>query len=33
MKALEPSIDTQIAGALGGALFARALLQKERKKK
>jgi bzd-type benzoyl-CoA reductase Q subunit len=33
IKALNPSLDTQIAGALGGALFARALLRKERKKK
>ncbi len=33
VKALKPSLDTQIAGALGGALFARALLQKERKSK
>lgn len=31
IKALKPTLDTQIAGALGGALFARALLQKERK--
>jgi len=33
LKALKPTLDTQIAGALGGALFARALLQKERKSK
>jgi len=33
VKALKPNIDTQIAGALGGALFARALEQKERKSK
>jgi len=32
IKALKPSIDTQIAGALGGALFANALAKKERKK-
>ncbi|MGB9301013.1 MAG: benzoyl-CoA reductase, bzd-type, subunit Q [Anaerolineae bacterium] len=31
IKALKPTLDTQIAGALGGALFARALLQKDRK--
>ncbi len=31
VKALKPTLDTQIAGALGGALFARALVQKERK--
>jgi bzd-type benzoyl-CoA reductase Q subunit len=31
VKALKPTLDTQIAGALGGALFARALEQKERK--
>jgi len=31
IKALKPTLDTQIAGALGGALFARALMQKERK--
>ncbi len=30
MKALEPKHDTQIAGALGGALFAKALVEKER---
>jgi predicted CoA-substrate-specific enzyme activase len=30
MKALEPAYDTQIAGALGGALFAKALVEKER---
>jgi bzd-type benzoyl-CoA reductase Q subunit len=33
IKALKPSLDTQIAGALGGALFARALEQKARKGK
>jgi len=33
IKALKPSLDTQIAGAIGGALFATALLKKERKKK
>jgi bzd-type benzoyl-CoA reductase Q subunit len=33
IKALKPSLDTQIAGAIGGALFARALVQKERKGK
>ena len=33
IKALKPTLDTQIAGALGGALFAGALLQKERKGK
>jgi bzd-type benzoyl-CoA reductase Q subunit len=33
VKALKPTLDTQIAGALGGALFARALTQKERKSK
>ena len=33
VKALKPTLDTQIAGALGGALFARALEQKERKSK
>lgn len=33
VKALKPTLDTQIAGALGGALFARALEQKERKGK
>jgi bzd-type benzoyl-CoA reductase Q subunit len=33
IKALKPTLDTQIAGALGGALFANALLQKERKGK
>jgi activator of 2-hydroxyglutaryl-CoA dehydratase len=33
VKALKPSLDTQIAGALGGALFARALEQKARKSK
>jgi bzd-type benzoyl-CoA reductase Q subunit len=31
VKALEPKHDTQIAGALGGALFARALAEKEGK--
>jgi bzd-type benzoyl-CoA reductase Q subunit len=30
IKALEPTYDTQIAGALGAALFARALVEKER---
>jgi bzd-type benzoyl-CoA reductase Q subunit len=30
IKALEPKHDTQIAGALGGALFAKALIEKER---
>ena len=30
MTALEPQYDTQIAGALGGALFANALVEKER---
>ncbi len=30
MTALEPQYDTQIAGALGGALFAKALVEKER---
>jgi bzd-type benzoyl-CoA reductase Q subunit len=33
MKALPPTLDTQIAGALGAALFAKALVEKERKKK
>ena len=33
VKALKPSLDTQIAGAIGGALFAEALVKKERKKK
>jgi bzd-type benzoyl-CoA reductase Q subunit len=33
VKALKPSLDTQIAGALGGALFADALVKKERKGK
>jgi bzd-type benzoyl-CoA reductase Q subunit len=33
IKALKPSLDTQIAGALGGALFARALELKARKGK
>lgn len=32
IKALKPTLDTQIAGAIGGALFARALVQKERRK-
>ena len=31
LKALEPKYDTQIAGALGGALFAKALVEKSRK--
>jgi len=31
IKALKPTLDTQIAGAIGGALFARALVQKDRK--
>ena len=31
-EALKPKHDTQIAGAIGGALFAKALLEKERKK-
>ena len=30
IKALEPKQDTQIAGALGGALFSKALVEKER---
>ncbi len=30
IKALEPTYDTQIAGALGAALFAKALVEKER---
>jgi bzd-type benzoyl-CoA reductase Q subunit len=30
IKALEPKYDTQIAGALGAALFAKALVEKER---
>ncbi|NIM89368.1 MAG: benzoyl-CoA reductase, bzd-type, subunit Q [Candidatus Aminicenantes bacterium] len=30
IKALEPQHDTQIAGALGGALFAKALVEKQR---
>ena len=30
IKALHPKYDTQIAGALGGALFAKALVEKER---
>ncbi|MBU0514237.1 MAG: benzoyl-CoA reductase, bzd-type, subunit Q [Proteobacteria bacterium] len=33
IKALIPKYDTQIAGALGAALFGRALVQKERQKK
>jgi len=33
LKALEPRYDTQIAGALGGALFAMGLLRKQRAKK
>jgi bzd-type benzoyl-CoA reductase Q subunit len=33
VKALKPTLDTQIAGALGGALFGRALEQKGRKSK
>lgn len=33
IKALNPTLDTQIAGALGASLFARALVQKERKGK
>ena len=33
IKALKPTLDTQIAGAIGGALFARALMQKEGKAK
>ncbi|MFX1321423.1 MAG: benzoyl-CoA reductase, bzd-type, subunit Q [Promethearchaeota archaeon] len=32
IKAPEPSIDPQIAGAIGAALFAKALVEKERKK-
>jgi len=32
LKAPEPNIDPQLAGALGAALFAKALLEKERKK-
>jgi bzd-type benzoyl-CoA reductase Q subunit len=32
LKAPEPSIDPQIAGAIGAALFAKALIEKERKK-
>ena len=32
IEALKPKHDTQIAGALGGALFAKALLEKSRKK-
>ncbi|MDH5467092.1 MAG: benzoyl-CoA reductase, bzd-type, subunit Q, partial [Candidatus Aminicenantes bacterium] len=30
IKALEPKHDTQIAGALGAALFAKALVEKEK---
>jgi len=30
IRALEPTHDTQLAGALGGALFAKALVEKER---
>jgi len=33
IKALKPKYDTQIAGALGAALFARALVEKERRKR
>jgi bzd-type benzoyl-CoA reductase Q subunit len=33
IEALMPEVDTQIAGALGAALFAKALIEKERKKK
>jgi len=33
VKALEPKYDTQIAGALGAALFAKALVEKEKGKK
>ncbi len=32
LKAPEPSVDPQIAGAIGAALFAKALVEKERKK-
>jgi len=32
LKAPEPSIDPQLAGAIGAALFAKALIEKERKK-
>jgi bzd-type benzoyl-CoA reductase Q subunit len=32
IKAPEPSIDPQLAGAIGAALFAKALIEKERKK-
>ena len=32
LKSLKTDYDTQIAGALGGALFAKALVEKERKK-
>ena len=31
ITALEPKYDTQIAGALGAALFAKALLEKQKK--
>ena len=30
IEALEPKLDTQIAGALGGALFAKTIVEKER---
>ena len=32
LKAPEPKIDPQLAGAIGAALFAKALIEKERKK-
>jgi len=32
LKAPEPSIDPQLAGAIGAALFAKALIEKARKK-
>ncbi len=32
IKALPPKYDTQIAGAIGGALFAKAIVEKEKKK-
>jgi activator of 2-hydroxyglutaryl-CoA dehydratase len=32
VKSLEPKYDTQIAGAIGGALFGKALVEKSRKK-
>lgn len=32
IKALSPKYDTQIAGAIGGALFAKAIVEKEKKK-